>query len=53
MNIRSLLATATILLLASPVFAVTPLQPVPERSTWALFGIGAVALGLARSRRKK
>ena len=51
MNIRSLLATATLLLLATPAFA--SVANVPEPSTWALFGVGAVALGIARIRRKK
>lgn len=54
MNMRSLLATATLMLLTGPAFATFGVgTSVPEPSTWALFAVGAVALGIARSRRKK
>ena len=51
MNIRSVLATVTLALLAGPAFAF--IQPVPEPSSIGLFAIGGAALAIAGIRRKK
>lgn len=50
MNIRSIIATVTLALLAGPAFAFVT---VPEPSSMALFAIGGAALALAGIRRKK